>query len=250
MAGESVDDIYVIVLFTSFVQIAQTRSISLTSFLFLPLCIFLGILVGILSGILFVKLFKKYHIRDTSKVLIILSFSLFFLVFENTFSKYVSYSGLLSTLAMGITILAKYEILTLRLVKSMRKFGCLVKYYYLYLWAVVDITTIPNIVVMAVILILGALVFRSIGVLISLLKTDLNKKEKLFVVEAYLPKETVQASIASIPLSLGISKGNTMLTVAVLAILIWAPLGAILIDLTKKQLLRTPDFYNTNVLFN
>ena len=109
------------------------------------------------------------------------------------------------------------------------------KYYYLYLWAVVDITTIPNIVVMAVILILGALVFRSIGVLISLLKTDLNKKrKKLFVVEAYLPKATVQASIASIPLSLGISKGNTMLTVAVLAILIWAPLGAILIDLTKK----------------
>ena len=213
MAGESVDDIYVIVLFTSFVQIAQTGSISLTSFLFLPLCIFLGILVEILFGILFVKLFKKYHIRDTSKVLIILSFSLFFLFVENTFSKYVSYSGLLSTLAMGITILDKYEILALRLVKKYEKIWVFSEILlFVLVGTSVDITTIPNIGVMDIILIFGALVFRSIGVLISLLKIDLNKKEKLFVVEAYLPKATVQASIASIPLSLGIFNGNTMLT--------------------------------------
>lgn len=251
MAGASVDDIYVIVLFTSFVQIAQTGSVSLTSFLFLPVSIVLGILVGILFGVIFVKLFKKYHIRDTSKVLIILSFSLFFLVFENSFSTYIPYSGLLSTLAMGITILAKYEILALRLVKKYEKIWVFSEILlFVLVGAAVDITTIPNMGIMAVILILGALVFRSIGVLLSLLKTDLNKKKRLFVVESYLPKATVQASIASIPLSLGISNGNTMLTVAVLAILITAPLGAILIDLTKNFLLGTPNILDTNVLLN
>lgn len=132
MAGASVDDIYVIVLFTAFVQIAQTGTVSFEAYLFLPISIILGIGVGIIFGLLFVRFFKRFHIRDTTKVLIILSFALFFLTIEHEFSHIVPYSGLLSALAMGITLLAKYQILADRLVK---KYGYLRKLCFLY-WSV------------------------------------------------------------------------------------------------------------------
>lgn len=242
MAGASVDDIYVIVLFTSFVQMAQTGNFSLLGFLLLPVSILLGIGVGIVFGILFVKFFRKYHMRDTSKVLLVLSFSLFFLTIEHNYSHIIPYSGLLSALAMGVTILAKYQVLAERLVKKYEKIWVFTEtLLFVLVGAAVDITTIPNIGLMAIFLIFGSLTFRSIGVILSTMKTGLNKKERLFIVEAYLPKATVQASIGSIPLALGISNGNTMLTIAVLAILITAPLGAFLIDVTKKRLLGDPE---------
>lgn len=238
MAGASVDDIYVIVLFTSFVQMAQSGNFSLVGFIQLPVSIISGIGVGILFGILFVKFFKKYHFRDTTKVLLILSFSLFFLTFEHQYAQLIPYSGLLSALAMGVTILAKYSVLAGRLVKKYEKIWVFAEtLLFVLVGAAVDITTLPNIGIMAILLILGSLVFRSIGVLLSTMHSGLNKKERLFVVGAYLPKATVQASIGSIPLALGISNGNTMLTIAVLAILLTAPMGAFLIDLTKNRLL-------------
>ncbi len=242
MAGASVDDIYVIVLFTSFVQMAQTGNVSLLGFVFLPISIILGIGVGVIFGILFVKFFKRFHMRDTTKVLLILSFSLFFLTIEHEYSHMIPYSGLLSALAMGITILTKYQILAERLVKKYEKIWVFTEtLLFVLVGAAVDITTIPNIGLMAILLIFGSLFFRSIGVIIAVIKTGLNKKEKAFIVGAYLPKATVQASIGSIPLALGISNGNTMLTISVLAILLTAPLGAFIIDLTKNKFLGLPE---------
>lgn len=242
LAGASVDDIYVIILFTSFVKMAQTGNVSLLEFMLLPVAILLGIGVGIIFGILFVKFFRKYHMRDTSKVLLVLGFSLFFLTIEHNFSHIIPYSGLLSTIAMGVTILAKYQVLAERLVKKYERIWVFAEILlFVLVGAAVDITTIPNIGLMAILLIFVSLTFRSIGVIISTMKAGLNKKERLFIVEAYLPKATVQASIGSIPLALGISNGNTMLTIAVLAILITAPLGAFLIDITKNKLLGKPE---------
>ncbi|CDR30313.1 potassium/proton antiporter [Acholeplasma oculi] len=242
LAGASVDDIFVIVLFTSFVQVAQTGSYSLLSILFLPISIVLGILVGIIFGYLFVIFFKKFHIRDTTKILLILSFSLFFLTIEHEFSNIVPYSGLLSALSMGITILTRYQVVAERLVKKYEKIWVFTEMLlFVLVGAAVDITQIPNIGLMAILLIIGALVFRSIGVFISLYKTNLEIKERTFVAYAYIPKATVQASIGSIPLALGISNGNTMLTIAVLAILLTAPLGAFLIDLSKNKFLGPKD---------
>ena len=248
LAGASVDDIFVIVLFTSFVQVAQTGSFSLLSILFLPISIVLGILVGIIFGYLFVIFFKKFHIRDTTKILLILSFSLFFLTIEHEFSNIVPYSGLLSALSMGITILTRYQVVAERLVKKYEKIWVFTEMLlFVLVGAAVDITQIPNIGLMAILLIIGALVFRSIGVFISLYKTNLEIKERTFVAFSYIPKATVQASIGSIPLALGISNGNTMLTIAVLAILFTAPLGAFLIDLSKNKFLGPKNIEEVNL---
>ena len=248
LSGASVDDIFVIVLFTSFVQVAQTGSFSLLSILFLPISIVLGILVGIIFGYLFVIFFKKFHIRDTTKILLILSFSLFFLTIEHEFSNIVPYSGLLSALSMGITILTRYQVVAERLVKKYEKIWVFTEMLlFVLVGAAVDITQIPNIGLMAILLIIGALVFRSIGVFISLYKTNLEIKERTFVAFSYIPKATVQASIGSIPLALGISNGNTMLTIAVLAILFTAPLGAFLIDLSKNKYLGPKNFDEANL---
>ena len=248
LSGASVDDIFVIVLFTSFVQVAQTGSFSLLSILFLPISIVLGILVGIIFGYLFVIFFKKFHIRDTTKILLILSFSLFFLTIEHEFSNIVPYSGLLSALSMGITILTRYQVVAERLVKKYEKIWVFTEMLlFVLVGAAVDITQIPNIGLMAILLIIGALVFRSIGVFISLYKTNLEIKEITFVAFSYIPKATVQASIGSIPLALGISNGNTMLTIAVLAILFTAPLGAFLIDISKNKFLGPKNIEEVNL---
>ncbi|MDD5293115.1 MAG: cation:proton antiporter [Candidatus Izemoplasmatales bacterium] len=242
MAGASIDDIYVIVLFTSFVQIAQTGTITSLTFLILPISIVLGVGTGILFGLLFERFFRRFHMRDTAKVLLILSFSLFFLTIERAFSNIVPYSGLLSALAMGVTILAKYQLLAARLVKKYEKIWVFTEtLLFVLIGVAVDITIISQIGILAIILVFGSLVFRSLGVFLSTLKCGFRFKEKLFIVEAYLPKATVQASIASIPLALGISNGNTMLTIAVLAILITAPLGSFLIDITRTPFLGSPE---------
>jgi solute carrier family 9B (sodium/hydrogen exchanger), member 1/2 len=238
MAGASADDIYVIVLFTSLVSIAQEGTFSYWLLLKLPIAILSGVFAGILLGLAMVWFFKKFHIRDTSKVLIILSFVLFMITVERL--DFFPFSGLLATVSLGVTILAKYAVLAKRLVSKYEKIWVFTEMLlFVLVGAAVDITTIPTIGVWAILLIFGALVFRSIGVYLATIGKPLNFKEKSFVVFAYLPKATVQASIGSIPLTLGISNGNTMLTVAVLAILITAPIGAFLIDLTQKPLLET-----------
>ncbi|MFA5006031.1 MAG: cation:proton antiporter [Candidatus Izemoplasmatales bacterium] len=237
MAGASVDDVYVIVLFTAFVRMAQTGETSFLGLLSLPLAIVLGIVAGALAGILAVRFFRRFHMRDTTKVLVLLAASLLFVAAESLLAGIVPFSGFLAVLAMGIALLMKYPVLSERLVRKYEKIWVFAETLLFVLVGVaVDIRMVPAIGFAAVAAILGALCFRSIGVLVATAGRKLSPKERLYVVFSYLPKATVQASIGSIPLGLGIANGDVMLTIAVLAILVTAPLGAFLMDLTREKL--------------
>ncbi|HBR03873.1 MAG TPA: potassium transporter [Ruminiclostridium sp.] len=238
MAGASVDDIYVIVLFTSFMGMYQGNEFSVLSLINVPVSVIIGLLVGILSGLLLVWLFKKLHVRDTVKVLIIMSVSFLFITIENVLKPYIPMSGLLAVMSLGGTILKTYEVLARRLLSKFSKIWVVSEIFlFVLVGAAVDIRYLSKAGILSVALILGALIFRIIGVNISLIKTKLNFKERLFCSLAYLPKATVQAAIGSIPLANGIKAGNTILTVAVLSIMITAPIGAIAIDNTYRKLL-------------
>jgi NhaP-type Na+/H+ or K+/H+ antiporter len=238
MAGASVDDIYVIILFASFMGMYQGTGFTASSLLAVPISIIIGLFVGIITGLLLVRIFKLIHMRDTIKVLIILSTAFLFVTLEAALKPYVPMSGLLSVMALGGTILKSYEILANRLMGKFAKIwvGAEIMLFVL-VGAAVDINYLAGAGAKSVLLILGALAIRIAGVNISLIKTELNIKERLFCSIAYLPKATVQAAIGAIPLSVGVAAGNTILTVAVLAILITAPIGAIGIDFTYRKLL-------------
>lgn len=239
MAGASIDDIYVIVLFTSFMGLYQGDGFSASTILSIPAAITSGVMVGIISGLVLVKVFKRFHMRDTVKVLILLSTSFLFISLESFVEGVVPMSGLIAVMALGGTILKSYEVLAKRLKGKFSKIwvGAEIMLFVL-VGAAVDITYLADAGLGSVLLILLALIFRVIGVAISLIKTDLSIKERLFCALAYLPKATVQAAIGAIPLTSGVAAGNTILTVAVLAILITAPIGAMGIDRTYKRVLQ------------
>lgn len=210
----------------------------MSTLLNVPISIILGLLLGILTGVLLVRVFKRIHMRDTIKVLIILSIAFMFVTLETALKPYLPISGLLAVMALGGTILKSYEILAKRLRGKFSKIwvGAEIMLFVL-VGAAVDISYLSDAGFKSVLLILGALVLRIVGVNFSLLKTKLNNKERLFCSIAYLPKATVQAAVGAIPLSAGVAAGNAILTVAVLAILITAPIGAIGVDFTYKKLL-------------
>ena len=238
MAGASVDDIYVIVLFTSFLGMYKGEEFNISTLINVPISIILGVALGIISGIILVYIFKKIRMRDTVKMLIILSTAFLFVTLETFIKPYIAISGLLAVMALGCTILKKYEVVANRLSSKFSKVwvACEVLLFVL-VGANVDISYVSKAGFLAVVLILSALIFRILGVFICLLKTKLSNKEKLFCAIAYLPKATVQAAIGSIPLSAGVASGHLILTVAVLAIMITAPLGAIGVDYSYKKLL-------------
>lgn len=238
MAGASVDDIFVIVLFTAFTGLAKGGDISLSSFTQIPISIIMGILAGILIGIILTKLFKKVHLRDSVKVIIILSVSFLLIELQNKLENIIPLSGLLAIMSMGIVIKAKYEILAVRLSNKYNKLWLAAEIVlFVLVGATVNIKYALQAGIPVVIVILFALVIRMIGVYTCLIKTKLPIKERLFCMIAYTPKATVQAAIGGIPLSMGFDCGNLVLTVAVLAIIITAPFGAIGIDSTYKKLL-------------
>ncbi|GMQ61607.1 cation:proton antiporter [Vallitalea maricola] len=238
MASSSVDDIYVIVLFTAFLGMYSGKGFETSSLLSVPLSIVLGLLLGILTGIVFIWVVKRLHMRDTVKVLIILSISFLFVTLESFVKPIVSISGLLAVMALGGTISESYNVLARRLMTKFSKIwvGAEILLFVL-VGAAVDIRYLADAGLISILLVLCALVFRICGVNICLLKSRLNKKERIFCSIAYLPKATVQAAIGAIPLQKGVESGNTILTVAVLAIIITAPLGAIGIDYTHKKFL-------------
>ncbi|HBR25279.1 MAG TPA: potassium transporter [Firmicutes bacterium] len=246
LAGASVDDIYVIVLFASFMGMYRGSSFDIGSLARIPIAIVLGLLTGILLGFGLVKLFKKIHMRDTVKVLILLSTSFLLVTLETTIKAYVPMSGLLAVMALGGTILKQYGILAKRLSGKFSKIWVAAELIlFVLIGATVDISYAAKAGIAAVALIFIALAIRICGVFVCLIRTKLNVKERLFCAIAYLPKATVQAAIGGLPLAAGIAAGNTILTVAVLAILITAPLGAIGIDATYKKLLaKTNDISN------
>jgi NhaP-type Na+/H+ or K+/H+ antiporter len=236
MAGASVDDIYVIVLFTAFMGMYSGSGFDASAIISVPIAILLGMLLGIVSGLILVWIFKKFHMRDTVKVLILLSTAFLFVSLEAFLKPYVPVSGLLAVMALGATLLKSYEILAKRLKGKFSKIwvGAEIMLFVL-VGAAVDVRYLMLAGFGAVLLIVFALVIRMVGVQASLVKTQLTFKERLFCSIAYLPKATVQAAVGAIPLSVGVGAGQTILTVAVLAIMITAPLGAIGIDATYKK---------------
>lgn len=238
LAGASVDDVYVIVLFSTFVGMMQGEGASILKFVNIPISIFLGIAIGLLIGVLLAYFFKKMHIRDTSKVLIILSISFLLVVMEDKLSTPITFSALIAIMFIGIGLQKKRETVAKRLsVKYGKLWVAAEVFLFVLVGATVNIGYIGKVGVKALIVIIGALVFRMFGVFVCLLGTSLKRKERLFTMLAYTPKATVQAAIGGIPLALGFTCGDLVLTVAVLAIVLTAPLGAFAIDLSYKKLL-------------
>ena len=238
MAGASVDDVFVIVLFTSFIGLASNGTFSALNLIKIPTSIFFGISVGFLCAILLIYFFKKVHIRDSMKVIIILNISFLLVTFEHSLTGIIGFSGLLAIMSMGTGIQEKNSILAKRLSSKYSKLWIAAEVIlFVLVGATVNIKYALGASVPAILLIMTVIVFRMVGVFLCLLGTTLSYKERLFCMIAYCPKATVQAAIGSIPLSMGLSSGNIILTVAVLSILITAPLGAFAIDFSYKKLL-------------
>ncbi len=239
LASASIDDVYVIVLFYAFLQLTLGDSFHISTLINIPISIGLGILVGIMVGYFSHKFFKIFHMRDTVKVLIIFAIGFLFMSLEDALSDLIPMSGLLAVMAYGIAINHFYPSLSKRLVKKFEKIWVVAEIMlFVLVGALVNLTVLADIGLFAVILINIAVLFRLIGVFISLIKTNLNAKERLFTAGAYTPKATVQAAIGAIPLSMGLPNGELILMVSVLAIIITAPLGAIFIDIYHKILLK------------
>jgi NhaP-type Na+/H+ or K+/H+ antiporter len=208
------------------------------SFLQIPVSICLGILLGGCVGFILTKFFKRFHMRDSVKVLIILSVSFLLLEVQNRLEGIIPVSGLLAIMSLGIFINQKYDILAKRLsVKYNKLWLCAEIFLFVLVGMAVDIKYAFSSGFVVILLVILALICRMLGVLFSLIKAKLNKKEKLFCAIAYTPKATVQAAIGTIPLAMGLSCGEMALTVAVVSILLTAPFGAICVDNLYKKLL-------------
>ena len=238
LAGASVDDVFVLVVFTALTTLASTGDVAAISFLQIPISILLGVLLGGFVGTILVWFFRKFHIRDSVKVLIILSVSFLLLELQTGLEGIVPVSGLLAIMSMGIIINQKYDVLAKRLSVKYNKLWLGAEIFLFVLVGIaVDLKYALAAGVVAIVLVILALLFRMMGVAISLVKTRLNKKERLFCAIAYTPKATVQAALGTVPLAMGLSCGEIVLTVAVISILITAPLGAICVDNLYKKLL-------------
>lgn len=238
LAGAAVDDVFVIVVFTSLTTLASTGEMAVSGFLQIPVSILLGVLLGILAGMFLVTVFRKSHLGDTIKVLILLSVSFLMLELQNRLEGVIAVSGLLAVMSMGITIRQKYDVLARRLSDKYNKLWLGAEVFLFVLVGIAaDIRYALAAGAAVILFIAGALIFRMLGVFLSLLKTDLSGKEKLFCMMAYTPKATVQAAIGTIPLTMGLECGNQALTSAVAAILLTAPFGAICIDKSYRKLL-------------
>ena len=238
LAGAAVDDVFVIVVFTALTTLASTGEISASSFLQIPLSICLGILLGIVAGWLLVVFFKKNKMRDTVKILIVISISFLLLEIQNRLEGIVPVSGLLAIMSMGIIINQKHNILAQRLSAKYNKLWIGAEILLFVLVGIaVDLNYALAAGAAAIVLVVVALVFRMTGVALSLLKTRLSGKERLFCMMAYTPKATVQAAIGTIPMTMGLECGSLVLTVAVISILLTAPFGAICVDRLHPKLL-------------
>ena len=238
LAGASVDDVYVIVMFSTFVGMMQGEGASVLKFVNIPVSIFLGIAIGLFFGVLLAYFFKKVHIRDTSKVLLILSISFLLVVIEDALTTAVTFSALIAIMFISVGLLKKREVVAKRLSAKYGKLWVAAEVFlFVLVGATVNIGYLGKVGVKALLVIVGALIVRMAGVFICLLGTGLKRKERLFAMLAYTPKATVQAAIGGIPLAVGLSCGDMVLTVAVLAIVLTAPLGAFVIDLSYKKLL-------------
>lgn len=238
LAGASVDDVYVIVLFSTFTGMMQGEKTSILSFINIPVSIILGIGIGLTIGFGLGVYFEKIHMRDTSKVLLILSISFMLVVIEDALTTAITFSALIAIMFVGVGLQKKRSVVAKRLsLKYSKLWVASEVFLFVLVGATVNIRYLGNVGFKALIVIVAALIMRMLGVFVCLLGTDISGKEKFFTMMAYTPKATVQAAIGGIPLSMGFACGQTVLTVAVLAIVLTAPAGAFAIDISYKKLL-------------
>lgn len=239
MTGASADDVFVIVLFASVTGMAAGGAFSPNIFWRVPLSVLLGIAAGAAVGCGFAAFVRKVHMRDSVKVILILSLSFLFVALENAVGQTVPFSGLLSVISFGAAFLARHAACAGRLSEKFSRLWVFAEILlFVLVGAEVDVRYALQSGGAILCVILIALLVRMFGVFLCTLPSRLNGKERLFCMIAYLPKATVQAAIGSVPLSMGLACGRTVLTAAVLAILFTAPLGAFLTDLTYRKLLR------------
>ena len=236
LAGASVDDVFVIVLFTSFTGMAQGGSFSPAALAGVPVSIVLGAALGLLIGFVLAKFFARFHMRDSVKVVILLSLAFLLVALEDVIP--VPFSGLLAVLGAGLGLRRWRLVVAQRLTAKFGKLWmCAEIMLFVLVGAEVDLNYAAAAGLAAVATVLGVLCFRALGVLLCVAGSKLDKKERLFTILAYLPKATVQAAIGGVPLAMGLGCGQIVLTVAVIAILVTAPLGAFAIDFSYRKLL-------------
>lgn len=238
LAGASLDDIFAIVLFSSFLTLAMGGTLTAASLLAIPLAIVAGLVVGLITGWLLIKLFQAIHLRDSVKIIVLLSVSFLLLELEQQLTGILPLSSLLAIMSMGLAINQFYPVLAQRLSLRYNKLWVAAQILlFVLVGATVDLSYALNAGLPALLLIAAAMIVRMSGVLFSLWPSSLNAKEKLFTTLSYMPKATVQAAIGAVPLAMGLESGSLILTVAVLAILITAPLGSFVIEKTYRKLL-------------
>ncbi len=235
LAGASVDDVFAITIFGLFLAAGTGDNANIFTLLMqAPLSIVLGICMGAGLGFLLLEFFKKFPLRDTRKLIYFMIVAILFYELSN----YIPIASLLGIMTMGLVILEKDNNLAHRLSLKFDKIWVLAEILlFVLIGARVDIFLVWEAGLTGMVIIALGLVARSLGVFLSLLGSNLSQKERLFCIIAYTPKATVQAAIGAIPLTMGIESGDWILAVAVLAILLTAPLGAAGIHLSHKRLL-------------
>lgn len=238
LAGASVDDVFVIVMFTTFTSLAKGEGVSIFKIAGIPISIITGIAVGVACGFLLAIFWQKIHIRDTTKIICLLAISFCLVTIEDKFSSIIPFASLIAVMTMGLAVRMKKTEIAARLSAKLDRLWVPSELFlFVLVGASVAISSAKEAGINAIILLFLVLLFRMAGVAMCMIKTKLNLKERIFCMLAYTPKATVQAAIGGLPLAMGLSCGQTILTVSVIAILITAPLGAFAIDITYKKFL-------------
>lgn len=239
LAGASVDDVFVIVLFTTFTSLAQGEKVNVMSFLNIPISVIVGILVGLIAGYILFRFFHFKKMDPVVQAVILLGTCFILTTLEDQFGAYVPFASLIGVMSVGLMLRMKNEDTAKQLSKVFDKMWIVAEVFlFVLVGASVQIISLKDAGIKGVILILSVLIFRMVGVFVCLIRTKLNSKEKLFSMLAYTPKATVQAAIGGLPLAMGLACGNIVLTISVIAIMVTAPLGAFSIDLTYKKCLQ------------
>ncbi len=246
LAGTSIDDVFAITVFSTFLGLYGGNKLNIGIEIFkVPLSIVLGILAGFIIGLILIKVFNKYYIEDTKKVLIILGFSILLMALEDVLKTRIEIAALLGVMSVGFIILEKSPKVAKRLSLEFNKIWIFAEILlFVLVGSQVNINVALNAGIQGIIIILVGLLGRSIGVVISTIGTNLNYKERLFCLIAYTPKATVQAAIGAVPLSIGVESGDIILAIAVLSILVTAPLGAIGIKIAGERFLVKENLWN------
>lgn len=239
LAGASIDDVFAITIFSTFLGLYSGKNSNIVkNILGIPLSILIGIVLGAILGIVLTKVFKKYHIRDTKKILILIAVAIMLTGLEDILKNVVPIASLLGVMTIGFVLLEKYTKVANRMSLKLNKVWVIAEILlFVLVGAQVNIHVAVDSGILGLVIITIGLVARSLGVLVSLIGTNLDLKERLFCVISYIPKATVQAAIGAVPLAAGVGSGELILAIAVLSIIITAPLGAIGIKIGGEKLL-------------